>query len=457
MVNIESYIELGHKYKETYSKKYGLDKNKDFKKEKAILETSLDNSYFRIKELFKKVYFSNVYNSFLFATGRGTGKTTQAIKIALWHIVYKKTDVLCFKEFENSTTELQQAFTDIIHLLGIEVLFEIKRTEIRCKLNSNRIIFKGVRSVKSSFESSISIKNKLKVFTNIGLLLLDECNTITYDILDTLITTMRNHFKEQVKIIGLFNPYTKESPIESYFKGRKSCLVCKNEFSIKDLTEEYRDVSLWNEYKEDKLSVSKGILNEKVFNQRWYGIPNEIENGLVYSNLELYEDIGSLSEYKTIFAIDPAFGGKDTCAMSIVTEIRSNIFVFTGFSWQESIESCIEEIEFILERMNIKEGFIEGNNLSQEWLSNHLKRSSGFNVTVDKPRLNKNYRITQSLYAYMSYYTLELEYSLGNYKKILNSRLFFSNLFNYVLNSNKNDNEADALTYGIYYHKGLEI
>ncbi|MCL2566484.1 MAG: phage terminase large subunit [Alphaproteobacteria bacterium] len=450
----EHYLKKTNK---KFKNKYGFEifsNIVNYEKEKQILINSLSDCFAPIAKIFDDVYFSDKYNSLLFSTGRGTGKSTRAIRTALYHIVFKQTDVLSFKEFDNSSRQSVQEFADEIYKLGIDKLFRIMDTEIRCVLNTNRIMFKGVKEIKSSFSANITAKNKLKTFGNVGLLILDEGNSISYSILDVLITSMRNKYKEQVKVFVLFNPYSKESPVETYFQHRKSCLVSKNEINISMLPEKYRDVSLWTEYCEDKEGVANGKLNEKVFNQKWYGIPNDVENGLVFSQLEEFTDLQKLQGCKTVFAIDPAFGGGDTCAMSIISQVGTNSFIFTGFSWQESIEQAIPEIEYILKTLGVKEGFMEGNNLSQEWLSNHL---NGFNLTVDKPTLNKNYRITQSLYTYMSYYNLSIPYNYGSYKKQLNSSLFVGNLFNYVANSNKNDNEADAITYGIYYLKGLKI
>ncbi|RTK92965.1 MAG: PBSX family phage terminase large subunit [Neisseriaceae bacterium] len=137
--------------------------------------------------------------------GRSSGKTATIIRYLIIRAIERKTKIICARELEGSINESTYAeIRDFIYDNNLQYdrenkngLFYVGASTITCT-NGSEFKFKGLRSGVL----------KLKSIPNIDICFIEEAETITNDVWEILIPTIR---KEGSEIIVCFNPRDRES------------------------------------------------------------------------------------------------------------------------------------------------------------------------------------------------------------------------------------------------------
>jgi len=136
--------------------------------------------------------------------GRGSGKSTQLARAALYRGVQEPLRILCTREYQNSISDsILALLSDQIKALGIESLFDVQRNSIYGK-NGTEFIFKGLKINMQAIKST----------EGIDLCLIMEAQTISEDSWQILTPTVRNEGSE---IWFEWNPDEDTDPVHKRF------------------------------------------------------------------------------------------------------------------------------------------------------------------------------------------------------------------------------------------------
>lgn len=136
--------------------------------------------------------------------GRGSGKSTQMARGALYRGMQQKLRILGTREYQNSINDsVMTLLADQIKILGLQDFYEVQKTQILGK-NGTEFKFAGLRH---------SI-NSIKSMEGIDLCMVEEAQTVSEFSWRTLIPTIR---KEGSQIWLCFNPYQESDPTYKRF------------------------------------------------------------------------------------------------------------------------------------------------------------------------------------------------------------------------------------------------
>jgi len=136
--------------------------------------------------------------------GRGSGKSTQLARAALYRAVQNPIRILCTREYQNSISDsILALLSDQIKALGMEALFDVQRNAIYVK-NGSEFIFKGLKINSEAIKST----------EGLDLCLVMEAQTISEDSWQTLTPTIR---KDDSEIWFEWNPNEDTDPVHKRF------------------------------------------------------------------------------------------------------------------------------------------------------------------------------------------------------------------------------------------------
>ena len=136
--------------------------------------------------------------------GRGSAKSTQLVRGAIFRGSLKPLKILCTREFQNSIDDsIYALITSQISILGLENKFDIQAKKIY-GYNGTEFIFKGLKRNIQSVKST----------EGIDLCLVEEAQTISEDSWQVLIPTIR---KDGSEIWLAWNPQEDTDPTQQRF------------------------------------------------------------------------------------------------------------------------------------------------------------------------------------------------------------------------------------------------
>lgn len=188
--------------------------------------------------------------------GRGSSKSTQVVKSALFRSMYCKKlrgrRILCSREYQNSIDDsVKTLIEDQIEILEIGHLFDVTGKLIICIPTGVEFIFKGL---------SGKYANSVKSIENIGLAIVEEGQTVVENSWKILTPTIR---KKGSEIWAVFNPNKESDPVyqRSIVNPLPGSYVCKvNYYDNPWFPEELRMEMEWDKKRDyDKyLNVWEG-------------------------------------------------------------------------------------------------------------------------------------------------------------------------------------------------------
>lgn len=169
--------------------------------------------------------------------GRGASKSWFAADFVLARMVQDPNlGVACLREVQGSLDQSCKRLLEIrIHDHKLEDYFEITSTQIRIRadLGSGIIFFRGLSKLTES---------GIKSLESIGLVWLEEAQTIQQTSLDTLLPTIRQAGSQ---ILSTWNPDDETVPIDALMRGKNRakncCTVEINYWDNPFLTEELKE------------------------------------------------------------------------------------------------------------------------------------------------------------------------------------------------------------------------
>lgn len=137
--------------------------------------------------------------------GRGSGKSATFAQMALLRGMERPTRILCGREIQNSIRESVHAeLCHWVEALGLGWFYECGDTYIRSPINGTEILYRGfLRNL-----------NSIKSMSNIGLVLIEEAESVSQQTWDKLIPTIRAPGSE---IWAVWNPEHEDSPVSRIF------------------------------------------------------------------------------------------------------------------------------------------------------------------------------------------------------------------------------------------------
>ena len=137
--------------------------------------------------------------------GRGSGKSWNFARALIVRCAQKTTRVLCTREVQKSIQQsVHQLLSDQIAELGLQNIFEVLQTEIRCK-NGSAIYFSGLSDVTA---------DTLKSFEGVDICWCEEAHAITEKSWKVLTPTIR---KAGSEIWVTYNPELESDPTHNRF------------------------------------------------------------------------------------------------------------------------------------------------------------------------------------------------------------------------------------------------
>lgn len=137
--------------------------------------------------------------------GRGSAKSWSVARALILLAAGKKLRILCAREIQKSITEsVHRLLKEQIEALGVESIFEIQKTVIRCTRTGSEFIFEGVKTDP----------NKIKSTEGVDICWVEEAEKVSEESWKILIPTIR---KEGSEIWVVFNPDQETDPSAKRF------------------------------------------------------------------------------------------------------------------------------------------------------------------------------------------------------------------------------------------------
>lgn len=240
---------------------------------------------------------------FILTGGRGSSKSYSTSDF-LVRLLLEKGHTILFTRFTLTSAHISiiPEFVEKITLLGLSDMFDITKTEITCKSNGSKIIFRGIQT------SSGSQTANLKSIQGITTWVLDEAEELTNeDTFDKIDESVRQK-DIQNRIILILNPVTSAHWIYKRFfehgKLSNTTYIHTTYLDNKDnLSESFLS-------KADELKIS----NPVKYNHRFLGEWLTAAEGVVFNNwVEGYTS----EDYPTIYGQDYGFSNDPTTLIEV--------------------------------------------------------------------------------------------------------------------------------------------
>lgn len=146
------------------------------------------------------------YRYKVFYGGRAAAKSHSVAEYLIFRSVTEKLRILCCREFQNSVKEsVYRLLVDKIVKMGIEHLFHITETSIKCTKTGSEFLFEGLRHNAT----------KIKSMERIGIAWVEEGQTISKASFELLApTVLRN---DGAEIVITYNPELDDDYVHQHF------------------------------------------------------------------------------------------------------------------------------------------------------------------------------------------------------------------------------------------------
>lgn len=136
--------------------------------------------------------------------GRGSAKSWAFARALILRALEKPTRIGCFREIQNSIEEsVHHLLKDQIRILGLNSVFDVQKTSVKCK-NGSEFLFRGLlRNVDS-----------VKSFEGLDIVWVEEAHNVSEESWELLTPTIR---KESSEIWISFNPKFEDDPTNQRF------------------------------------------------------------------------------------------------------------------------------------------------------------------------------------------------------------------------------------------------
>lgn len=243
---------------------------------------------------------------FLVTGGRGSGKSFSVnTMLSLLMLEDNRTILFLRKTLTSAHLSIIPEFKEKLDILGLSNLFDITKTEIINKINGSAIYFRGIQT--SSNDNTANLKS----INNVSILVIDEAEELTDEMIFDRIDLSVRQKGVSNKVIIILNPATKEHwiykrffeevGVNGGFNGRKNNVEYIHTTYL-DNKENLDDSFL------DQIERIKERSPEKYQHQILGGWLDKAE-GVIYDNWEVgdYVDTGyTLFGADFGFSIDPS-------------------------------------------------------------------------------------------------------------------------------------------------------
>ncbi len=355
----------------------------------CLLETK-DIDFTNLKDIipcFKKILFKEKYTHVVFKGGRGSGKTISVAKFLLLKCFdrkYANTNILALRQYQNS---IQDSVKNELELLilknNLTHYFLIQKQNITHIENNITFIFKGSDEYISSTARQKALqRDKIKGYTNVSFVWIEEAQSISESTLDVLIPTPRVQGLKS-RFFYTMNPTIACDPVIKKISLRKNAVILHK--NIFDIPKKYQNKNLLEEAEIDKNNVN--------FDHIWLGKPLLEIQGQPFLNVietPILEDV--FKPIKYLF-IDPSFKGSDYTAICVCYKSRNYINV-AGFCFRKAWNNCVIDIKNIINEYKVNYCFYEDNCLGD--VVNDVFALEGVKlapITNKENKINRIYRV----------------------------------------------------------------
>ena len=138
-------------------------------------------------------------------SGRAAGKSWQYARALIKRAALQGLRVLCCREFQSSIADsVHKLLDDQISLLGLDNLFDVRTTSIRCRDTGSEFLFKGLRR---------NIR-EIKSLEGIDVAWVEEAEAVSRESWRLLLSTVR---REDSEIWVSYNPFEETDPTHEMF------------------------------------------------------------------------------------------------------------------------------------------------------------------------------------------------------------------------------------------------
>ena len=321
-------------------------------------KTKAHVSPFRVSRIFKNAY-KKAKKYTVFKGGRGSGKTFFALSKAVdesYREDFKRGVILVMRELMGSLDDLHGQVVELITQAGLIQDFDINQKRIKNKLTGCEFRFRGARS--HSGKTQMSALNKMKGMSRVKMVIVEEAQDMTADVLNFLIPTinrdgkiaLKGKVKEKaidVRWVFCMNPNKKRDPTIEAVEALGNCII--EHVNIFDVEEDFQDKQL--------LEQAKSAEGQYYYGHVWLGEPFYRFSGYPFANVEQKR---SMRKFKTKAFLDPSFVGGDLTSLCFVSEWKGKIVVW-GYCWREAWNTVKYDIKEKLIEHNCEEFFYESN------------------------------------------------------------------------------------------------
>ncbi len=246
----------------------------------------------QIPEAFYELFEPHRYK--LYYGGRGGAKSWAFARALLVEAIKRKVRVLCCREFQNSIRQsVHQLLREQILLLKLDSFFIIKDQTIEC-VNGSEFLFMGLgRNIMS-----------IKSMENIGIVWVEEAQTISQNSLDILIPTIRTKGSE---LWFAWNPTDRDAPIEKL----KNRLISKNKGIIRKVG--WKENPWFTEELEEERRLLAAT-DPTAYDHVYEGNFQVISDAIIFKNRFIMDEFEADPNDRLFFGVDWGFA-KDPTVM----------------------------------------------------------------------------------------------------------------------------------------------
>lgn len=356
----------------------------------SLLESCIEDKDIDLSNLhnvvscYRKYIFKERYSHVVLKGGRGSGKTITIAKFLLlksFNKRYEKTNILCLRQFQNSINDsVKKELENIIYDSNLSQYFIIQKQNIINITTSVTFIFKGADDLMgSSLRQKALNRDKLKGYTNVAFVWIEEAQSVSEGVLDVLIPTPRIP-SIKCRFFYSMNPTMANDPVLKKVANRTdSIVVHKNIF---DLPRKYQNKNLLEESKLAKLDAN--------YDHIWLGAPLREVQGQPFLNIIESRNLEDIKGCNRFLFIDPSFKGRDFTAVSICYK-GDNFINVEGYCFAKSWNNCVIEIVDLIKKLNVRYCFYEDNSLGDVLMN--VFYLEGVNISPVTSKKNKIDRI----------------------------------------------------------------
>ena len=256
--------------------------------------------------------------------GRSSGKSATVNRYLITRALQRKTKILCTREFQSSIAsstyaELRDLIYDLnLHDTSLPVYFSIKYDCITCS-NGSEFIFKGLaRDIM-----------QIKSIPNIDICFIEEAETITDQLWDILIPSIRAPNSE---IIVCFNPREKQSATYQRFivaaanddEWRVEINYPDNPFNSQTILDEIEKLRISNYAKYEHIYLGKVLdMSEDVIFKGHFKIE---EKEVIYREVGNFWQFGN-QRIKMLYGMDFGFSVSKFAAVEFCYLDKETIYI----------------------------------------------------------------------------------------------------------------------------------